>query len=375
MEDLGPKAKWTITQPWRGIFGFIVTVCYVMVITSIFEVQYFLSFYTLLIMAMVPILVIVSLGWRAKYPPTNGIPQPWKGMFLTGFVILLGTLVATGVKSFLSGGAAQPFTNIYLISTVLTTFFLVVAFGMWPFEKLSFSTKGWLTMVLTFVLMWFLLKLYNFSLLSFPAGVIPSPIKPVPFYSPGGPFQQFADIAPQGPFRWECAITFYFWMLLILFAFINLGMWPFIKFPKLLKQPLLGIVITITCFILGWIAYWIGVGLLKVEPLNFLLVGICWAFGVLLIMTMLQMWPGRAFKQPAWGFVNILLAIVFGIVAYYPYKAFAVWNFGKEAMAYPNGIFILANMMLGITFPAWVAYADFFDFWPLPPTPPPPDSK
>lgn len=362
-------------QPWRGIFGFIVTVCYVMVITSIFEVQYFLSFYTLLIMAMVPILVVTSLAWRAKYPPTDGIPQPWKGMFLTGFVILLGTLVATGVKSFLSGGAAQPFTNIYLISTVLTTFFLVVAFGTWPFEKLSFSVKGWFTLILAFVLMWFLLKLYNFSLLSFPAGVIPSPVKPVPFYAPGGPFQQFADIAPHGPFRWECALAFYFWMLVFLFVFINLGMWPYIKFPKLMKQPILGIVITIVCFTLAWIAYAIAVNMLNIEPLNFLLAGICWAFGVLLIMTMLQMWPGRAFKQPAWGFVNILLAVVFGIIAYYPYKAFALWNFGKEAMAYPNGIFIIANMMLGITFPAWVAYSDFFDFWPLPPTPPPPDAK
>ncbi len=375
MEDLGPKAKWTITQPWRGIFGLIVTILYVLVITSIFDAQYFLSFYSLLIMAMVPILVVTSLGWKAQYPPTNGIPQPWKGFFLTGFVILLGTLVCMGAKSFLGGGAATPFIIIYCISTVLTTFFLVVAFGMWPFEKLSFSVKGWLTMILAFVLMWFLLKLYDFSFLNFPAGVIPSPVKPVPFYAPGGPFAAFADYAPHGPFRWECALTFYFWMLVFLFVFINLGMWPFTKFPKLMKQPLFGIVFTIVCFILAWIAYTIAVNGLNVEPLNFLLVGVCWCFGILLIMTMLQMWPGRLLKQPAWGLVNILLAIVFGILAYSPYKAFALWNFGKEAMAYPNGIFILANMMLGITFPAWVAYSDFWDFWPLPPTPPPPESK
>jgi hypothetical protein len=374
MDDLAPKARWTITQPWRGIFGLVVTISYVLVITSIFEVQFFLSFYTLLIMSMVPILVMMCLGWGGKYPSTEGLPQPWRGILLTGFVVLLGTLVCMAVRTFLSGGVAQPFANIYLISTVLTTFFLILAFGMWPFGKLSFGVKGWFTLILAFLLMWFLLKLYDFSLLSFPTGVNPSPVKPVPFYAEGGPFQQFAALAPRGPFLWEYAITFYFWMLVFLFAFANLGMWPFNKSPKLMKQPLFGIVLTLVCAIFAWIAFSIAVNWLKIEPLTFLLSGICWAFGVLMIMTLLQMWPGRVLKQPAWGCVNILLAIGIGIVAYYPYKAFAVWHFGK-AMVYPNDIFILANMMLGITFPAWVAYTDLWDFWPLPPTPAPPNPQ
>ena len=374
MSDLAPRARWTVTQPWRGIFGLAVTVCYVLVMTSIFEVQFFLGFYTLLIMSMVPILVVLSLGWGGKYPSTDGLPQPWRGIFLTGFVVLLGTLVCMAVRSFLSGGVAQPFTNIYLISTVLLTFFLILAFGMWPFDRFSFGVKGWFTLILTFLLMWFLLKLYNFSVLSFPTGVNPSPVKPVPFYVEGGPFQQFAAIAPKGPFRWECAITFFFWMVVFLFAFVNLGMWPFNKSPKLMKQPLFGIVLTLVCAILAWIAFSIAVNSLKIEPLTFLLSGVCWVFGVLMLMTLFQMWPGRALKQPAWGCVNNLLAIGIGIVAYYPYRAFAVWHFGK-GMVYPNDIFILADMMLGITFPAWVAYTDLWDFWPLPPTPAPPSSQ
>jgi hypothetical protein len=43
-------------------------------------------------------------------------------------------------------------------------------------------------------------------------------------------------------------------------------------------------------------------------------------------------------------------------------------------MSYPNDIFAIANLMLGLTFPAWAAYSAFWDFWPLPPTPPPPDA-
>lgn len=123
MSDLAPRARWAVTQPWRGIFGLAVTVCYVLVMTSIFEVQFFLGFYTLLIMSMVPILVVLSLGWGGKYPSTDGLAQPWRGILLTGFVVLLGALVCMAVRSFLSSGVAQPFTNIYLISTVLLTFF------------------------------------------------------------------------------------------------------------------------------------------------------------------------------------------------------------------------------------------------------------
>lgn len=373
MQQISPEMRRTVTQPWRGLFGLALTVGYVLTMTSIFETQFFLGFYTLIIMSMVPVLVMVCMGWGGQYPVTEGLPQPWRGLLLTGFVVLLGTLICFAVKNFLSGGAAQPFTNLYLIGTVIVVFFLILAFGLWPFDKLSVSVRGWFTLILAFLLMWFFLKLFNFSFLSFPTGVNPSPVDPVPFYAEGGPLQAFAAMAPKGPVPWESAISFLVWMFVFLFVFVNLGMWPFSKSAKMMKQPLFGFVLTITCAVLALIAFFIGTISLKIEPLSLLLWGVCWVFGVLMLMTMFQMWPGRIFKQPTWGFVNILLAIFIGIVAYHGYKSFAIWHFG-ETMVYPNNIFILAGMMLGITFPAWAAYSDLFDFWPLPPTPPPPEA-
>jgi hypothetical protein len=222
--------------------------------------------------------------------------------------------------------------------------------------------------------MWFLLKLFFcFDLLSFPAGDYPSTVKAVPFYAKGGPLAVFADIAPSGLFRWECAIAFYFWMLVFLFVFAALDMWPLHKSPGIMKQPVLGIVLVIICAILSGIAYGIGVSGLKIEPLGFLLVGVCFLYGLLMMMVMFQMWPGRALSAPAAGFVNILISIVIGIIAYYAYKAFALWHFGDAGLKYPNNVFVLANMMLGLTFPAWACYGDLWDFWPLPPTPAPPE--
>jgi hypothetical protein len=371
MEQSTPT-KWTVNQPWRGLFGVAVTVAYVFTITSIFKPEFFLGFYTLFIMSMVPILVVVGMGWGGQYPLTTGIPQPWRGFFLSGFVVLLGTLVCYALRAFASNGVAQPFINLYVISTVIVTFFLILAFGMWPFDKLPLGAKGWFTLILAFVVMWIAFKLFNFSHLSFPTGENPSAVAPVPFYAKGGPLEPFAALAPKGPFIWESAIAFLFWMFVGLFVFTNLGMWPFCLSKTLMKQPLFGIILTLTTIVFAIIAFLIGVRALKIEPLKFLLVGVCWVYGVLMIMTMFQMWPGRGLKQPGWGFVNIVLAIGVGIVAYYAYLAYANWHFGK-AMAYPNNIFIMANMMLGITFPAWAAYSDLFDFWPLPPTPKPPE--
>jgi hypothetical protein len=72
--------------------------------------------------------------------------------------------------------------------------------------------------------------------------------------------------------------------------------------------------------------------------------------------------------------LNIVIAIIVGIIAYYAIGAFCTAHFGAKAMSYPNDIFAIANLMLGLTFPAWAAYSAFWDFWPLPPTPPPPDA-
>jgi len=375
MDELTPTARWTITQPWRGLFGVAVTVGYAFLITSIFDLKTFNGYFTLLIMSFVPILVMVGMGWRrGTYPPTEGLQQPWRGMLLTGFVVLIGVIASYVILNFLSRGAAQPFTNLYAITVVITTFFLVIAFGLWPFNKLSLGASGWLTLLLAYVLMWYLFKLFNFDLLSFPTGEYLSPVKVVPFYTQGGPLAPFADIAPSGFFRWECAIAFYFWMLIFLFVFAALDMWPLHKSPGIMKQPVLGIVLVIICGVLSGIAWGIGVSALKIEPLKFMLYGVCFLYGLLMMMAMFQMWPGRALPAPGAGCVNILIAIVIGIIAYYAYKAFAVWHFGDAALKYPNNVFVLANMMLGLTFPAWACYGDIWDFWPLPPTPPPPDS-
>ena len=114
MISSGSEGLRGIPQPWRGLFGVAVTVGYTFLITAIFDLSTFNGYLTLLLMCFVPILVMVGIGWqRGTYPPTEGLLQPWKGMLLTCFVVMIGTIASFVILTFISGGVAQPFSNIY----------------------------------------------------------------------------------------------------------------------------------------------------------------------------------------------------------------------------------------------------------------------
>jgi hypothetical protein len=339
-----PTAKWTLTQPWRGLLALVITISIALVITTMFKMETFMGIFTLFAISMVPIEVVMGLGWGNNYPPTGDLSQPWRGLALIGF-----------------------------ISVVCLTFWAVIAFGMWPFQNLSLPAKGFLTLICVFLIMWLGLKLFDFSMMAYPTGVNPAPEGSVPFYAKGGPLEAFAGIAPSGPFGWESALAFWFWQLLFLFAFVMLDMWPFNKVPALMKQPLMGITLFVVCGVLAGIAFIIGVGSMKIEPIRFLINGVCSLFGLLMIITMFQMWPGRTLKSVAGGFLNIGLGIIIAIIGFYVIQAFCNWHFGP-AMKYPFNLMAIANVMLAITFPIWAAFSGFFDYWPLPPTPPPPET-
>ena len=369
-------AKWTATQPWRGILALIITMSIALIITTMFKMETFMGIFTIFAISMVPIEVIIGLGWGNNYPPTGNLPQPWRGLALIVFMAIIGTLTCFLVMKWIGNGAAHPLTNVYIISVVCLTFWAVIGFGMWPFHNMSPPAKGFLTLIFVFLIMWLGLKLFNFSMLSFPTGVNPAdPAGGVPFYAKGGPLAVFAGIAPKGPFGWESALAVWFWFLVFLFSFVLLGMWPINKSPSLMKQPAMGITLFVICGILAVISFIIGVTSMKIEPVRFLLHGVCYLFGVLMIMTMFEMWPGRTLKSPvAGGFVNIILAIILAVIGFYVIHAFCNWHFG-EAMKYPFNWMTVANVMLAITFPIWAAFSGFFNYWPLPPSPPPPDSE
>jgi hypothetical protein len=255
---------------------------------------------------MVPILGIMAMAWGGQYPPTGGLHQVWRGLALTFLMFILGTLAYLGMLYFRADGVPQPFAMISLVLTILVVFWLVIEWDTWPWHKMSMPVRGFFTLLTGYLIGWGLTCLFNFDFLSYPTGVKPSPIGAVPFYAEGGPYAAFGALAPSGPVAWEAAIAYSFWFIVFMFTFvILLGMWPFSRHPALMKQPLKGVVMTATSGICAYIAYIIGVGVMNTEPIRFFLIGICYIFGVLMILLMFQLWPGRAVKGPGGGFMRV----------------------------------------------------------------------
>jgi len=246
--------------------------------------------------------------------------------------------------------------------SIITMFFLLFAFNFWPFNKLSLPAGVFLFIIAGYTIALILIQLFDFSLLSYPAGINPSPVEAVPFYLAGGPLAAFT--APMGVFLWEHAITFALWAVAFLWGFGLLGMWPFNQLK--IEQPLWGLIVTGSCLVLSAIAFTIGVVSLKIEPLTFMSYGVSFVFGILLTFTQFQMWPGSLKGSVSGGFINLAFSVVLAIVGYYCVRAFCLWHFG-DAMVYPNSILAINTMMLAVLFPLWAAYGDLFDFWPLPP--------
>jgi hypothetical protein len=356
------QGDWTKRQPWRGVFVLIVTLVASLILTASFNIQEYTGIVGYLIMSFIPMFVVIGLFWkRAGIIPES--PQPFKGILLTTLVGIIAVLTAKGLIAFLGKGVLLPHIVLHTVCTIITTFFIALAFGFWPFNKLSPVAGGFLTVIVAYVIGWIILQFFNFAMLSYPTGVNPSPVAPVPFYAPGGPLAKFEFLAPMGPFLWEHSISFYFWAIVIVFSFLMINFWPFSALR--IGQPLFGLLVTVGALVISYVVNLVCIDFLKVEPLRCFLCGICYVFGILLILIPFEMWPGRAIGRLLGGVINLLIAVGIGIVAYKTLLSFCKWHFG-EGMTYPNDIFAMATLMLGMIFPMWSCYSDLFDFWPLP---------
>ena len=382
-----PTASWTVTQPWRGVFGMLVCLGVAFAIANAFNMPTFMGIFTAWAICIVPIEVIVGLPWMGGTYPAGKFDNPWRGFAILIFMFFIATIAFWMLTRYIGGGAfatvigGNPVLNVWIIGVVITTFFAVIAFGCWPFQKMSLPAKGFLTLLAVYLIWTVGFRLFNFDVLA--TGIPALHTGPdMPLYTALGPLAYLGGINPSGAFAWEGALTFYFWMVAFLFVFVHLGMWPISKFKSLMVQPILGIVLFIACFVLALIAYAIGVWAMDIDPIRFLLYIISFAFGMLAIIFMFQMWPGRMWSQPTGGFINLLVAVVLAIVAFFAIRGFCSMTFGPEYYVIdtatgflnlgPDGWFAMANVMLALIFPAWAVYGPVFDFWPLPPTPGPP---
>lgn len=322
---------------------------------SFFDFARFSGWISTFLLAIIPMEIVIGVTWGMKEPRAIAErSQPARGVLYTLLALLAGALVTlahwTGV-----GQAVSPPTPMYtqcMIASVVIMFWLAIMWGGWPFSALLKNPLGVgvALMVACYAINYILFRLlFNFDFL-----------KGAPVY--------VAAQDPHGPFSgWTC-IVWYVTCITVMFVSLCFDLWPFTKFPGMMKQPMLGIVWTIVSLAVGGGAIYIGVNIFKMDQVDFMVsVPIPFLFGTIFMLNMLQGSVFAKFTQPFKGVLNFVAAAVLGNSFAFMYRALmpvVTDKLPSGAGEYKSEIW-LASALLSVTFPFLVAYADFFTMWPL----------
>lgn len=312
---------------------------------------------TVILVAMVPAQMIISLVWQCSYPRVLAdLPQPARGVAFTTLNLALGALVAFAAWQMVGGGLGEPtpFLIMFLIFAVAVTLLLVVPLQCWPFVPAIRhpGLMGGALLVAAYALAYALFRcLFDFGFLL-----------AAPFYRP--------ELDPQGLFMAWVPLVFAIAMLVPVFGLMLLDFWPLSalasKLPMLGKQPAfglvaLGLIVAIAAAL--WAAF-VGQGMDRVL----FMVRICVTvnFGYFILLVMFEGVPALSLPQPWRGLILNCIAVGLAVALLELYKSVALGRFALASggPAYPLELW-LASAMLAVTFPLMVVIGSYFQFWPM----------
>jgi len=238
------------------------------------------------------------------------------------------------------------------ITSVVVTFWGAIIFGGWPFKAVIRNevVAGLVLLAACYVVNYLLFRIF------FDYGFMEG----APVYVP--------SLDPHGMFSALNILVFEVSFLIGLFAMANFDLWPLTTFSGVMRQPLLGIVWTVVALAIGGLAFWFGVGIIKMDVMAFLVTApVPFIFGSIVVLNMLQNSLFGKLAQPLKGTANVIAVIVIGGALAQMYRALAPAISGTlhaGPPAYELEIWT-ASALLAVTFPFLIFYAEFFRFWPL----------
>ena len=347
-----------LKQIGTGLLASLLVIGLALLIALAMPVQAEMGWVSVLLNAMVPTQMVMTLFWRGQYPAVLlGVRQPLRGLLLT----LLNLLVAAGVAALAvlvwGGGQMQPtpFVIMPLIISIPLALTQIVLFQGWPFTRFTQSVlaQGLLMLAATYGLA------TTVDVLLFDFGFL----RDAPFYS--------ASLDHHGLFMVWQPVTALVGVVAGILVLILLDFWPMEKLGKWLpvrnRQPWRGLVLSAIVALLVAVA-WVGFVSLSHWDLVVFMVRVCVAgiFGIFVILILFKNLPSLQLPQPLRGLVLCACAAVLAVALFALYLAAATLRFGLPGGApqYTLELWI-ASAMLAITFPLMVAFADYFAFWPM----------
>ncbi len=344
-----------LKQPALGIVATIAMIAVSLAFSSLFSFATFSGWLTFCAISCIPMQIVIGVTWGTKYPRFAGDrSQPSKGILLTLVTLVAGAIVAAVHFVGPAGGISPPppMGAMCIILSVLIAFWLAIMFGGWPFTAITKSTlaAGLMVWVATYVINYLQFRAFmNFGFM-----------RGSPVYVP--------SLDPQGMFNaWNflvCELT----VVAVMFLVLLFDLWPMTKSAAIMKQPVLGLVWTAICVVIGGLAFYIGTVLMGMDTVDFMVeVPIPFIFGTIVVLNMLQGSLFSKMAQPVKGLCAFVTSVVLGLLLAAGFNAVEPLVSGPLKAGPPayDAEIWLASALLGVTFPFLVFYADMFKFWPL----------
>lgn len=342
-------------QPVLGIVATSVVIAISWFVILLSGPELFMGWASYALMGAIPFAILVGAFWKGEQPAAIGrLAQPLKGVAYLGLAAVAAAVVSV-VHWQLRGGGVNPpvpMAVMTIITSVVTMFFLAVAFGGWPFSLVRNKVLGGVLLLVS-------------------AYVVNAAVFEIFFdfgFAAGAPFYQPA-LDPGGLFNaWDVVVVMVT-ALAAMFLFICFDVWPITSVAALRAQPVLGAVWTAASFAIGLLVFWVGTSVVGMAAPTFMVtVPIPFLFGAIVVMQMLGGSLFGTVQGPAKGALNASLALVVGLALAALYRTVMPLLTG-EMPAGPEGGFAaelwLANALLAVTFPLLAFFGDFFGLWPL----------
>jgi hypothetical protein len=343
-----------LKQPLVGIVATVLVMAVALGFVSLFSFASFTGWVAYFLLCAIPMQIAAAVTWRSNPEFVAGRTQPVKGAVLTLTSLAVGVIVSA-VCFYTIGGRISPPTPMLAmcsIVSVVITFWLAIMWGGWPFTGIVKNpvAAGLLMLVACYLINYALFRVF------FDYGFM----KDAPVY--------VAAQDPHGLFPAWNALVFYLCCLAAMFLLVNFDLWPLTAAPPVMRQPVLGVVWTIVALAVGGAVFYIGVVVLRMDPVAFMVrVPVPFIFGTIVVQNMLKgsLFAGQ--EQPIKGLLNVVAVIVIGESLSWMYGRLAPMVTGAVRPGPPAYDFEiwLASAMLSVTFPLLIFYAEFFQFWPL----------
>jgi hypothetical protein len=344
-----------LQQPAAGILATFIVMIVSLGFVSLFELATFTGWVSYALICIIPAEIVIGVTWGCNHPAFAARqPQPLRGLTLMLLAAIAGVIAGAVYFTIVGGGISPPTPMLAMagIVSVVVTFWASIIWGGWPFTALIKNPvgAGIAILIACYVVNYLLFRvLFNYDFMMDAPGYVP-------------------ELDPHGLFNAWHALVFYITAIGVMFLMLHFDLWPLSASPKLMRQPVLGVVWTLICLSVGGIVLYLGVFIAGMDVVRFMVtVPIPFIFGTIVVLNMLQASLFAKLKQPVKGLWSAAVAAVVGVALAKGYGALAPAVTGTVNAGPPAYDFEiwLASALLAVTFPFLIFYAEFFQFWLL----------